>query len=113
MSSDPEPRQAVFDRERAFHDAWAMETSRDEVWAAFENLTSPENRFVLKEMGDPRGRRVLDLSSGLGEAAAYFALQGARVTATDISPEMCALCSSGWKSTSCDSPSCAGSDGTS
>lgn len=92
MSSDPEPRQAVFDRERTFHDAWAMETGRVDVRAAFENLTAPENRFVIAEMGDLRGQRVLDLGSGLGEAAVYFALQGARVTATDISPEMCALC---------------------
>lgn len=94
MTSNPEPRQAVFDRERAFHDAWAADTRWVQVRSAFENLTAPENRFLITEMGDLRGQRVLDLGSGLGEAAIYFALQGARVTATDISPEMCALCRS-------------------
>lgn len=84
--------QAVFERERSYHDARAATTSADQlrVRPAFEALTAPENRFILGLMGDLRGRRVLDLGSGLGEAAIYFALQGARVTATDISPEMCA-----------------------
>jgi CTP:molybdopterin cytidylyltransferase MocA/SAM-dependent methyltransferase len=82
-----------FQRERAFHDAWAGSTdvAGVPVEAAFEHLAAPENRFILGRMGDLRGRRVLDLGSGLGESAVYFALRGARVTATDISPEMCAL----------------------
>jgi SAM-dependent methyltransferase len=85
---------AAHDRERVFHDAWAASVRPDEVAvrAAFENLTAPENRFILERMGPLRGRRLLDLGSGLGESAVYFALQGAEVTATDISPEMCALC---------------------
>ena len=84
---------SVLDRERRFHDGWASGTAAGEVRvrAAFEALTAPENRFILGLMGDLTGRRVLDLGSGLGEAAVYFALQGARVTATDISPQMCAL----------------------
>jgi SAM-dependent methyltransferase len=83
----------VFARERAFHDEWAatVEAEEVDVTAAFEALTAPENRFLLSKMGDLRGRRVLDLGSGLGEAATYFALRGATVTATDISPRMCAL----------------------
>jgi len=83
----------VFERERRFHDAWASRTEAPEVRvrAAFEAITAPENRFILGRMGDLAGRRLLDLGSGLGEAAVYFALRGARVTATDISPEMCAL----------------------
>jgi SAM-dependent methyltransferase len=82
----------VFERERAFHDAWASAAASVElpVERAFESLTSPENRLIVALMGDLDGRRVLDLGSGLGEAAVYFALRGARVTATDISPEMCA-----------------------
>jgi SAM-dependent methyltransferase len=85
---------AVHERERRFHDGWAGETAADEVRvrAAFEALTAPENGFILGLMGDLRDRRVLDLGSGLGEAAVYFALRGAHVTATDVSPEMCALC---------------------
>lgn len=87
----PAPDQQA--RERAFHDAWASSEMPDRVAvrAAFENITAPENRFVLSLMGPLTGRRVLDLGSGLGESAVYFGLQGARVTATDISPEMCAL----------------------
>jgi len=44
-------------------------------------------------MGELRGKRLLDIGAGLGESAVYFALRGARVTATDLSPGMvqCAL----------------------
>jgi SAM-dependent methyltransferase len=87
------PKQ-VYDRERRFHDGWASATSVDDVRirAAFEALTAPENRFIVDLMGDLKGKRVLDLGSGLGEAAVYFAMRGAQVTALDVSPEMCALC---------------------
>lgn len=80
-------------RERSFHDTWASTVRADDVRvrAAFEGLTAPENRFILSRLGPLQGRRVLDVGSGLGEAATYFALQGARVTATDLSPEMCAV----------------------
>jgi SAM-dependent methyltransferase len=91
--SPPDAEGGVLERERRFHDGWASATAgRDvRVRAAFEALTAPENRFILRRMGDLKGRRLLDLGSGLGEAAVYFALRGARVTATDVSPEMCAL----------------------
>jgi SAM-dependent methyltransferase len=84
---------SVLDRERRFHDGWASRTAAADVRvrAAFEAITAPENRFILKLMGDLQGQNVLDLGSGLGESAVYFALRGARVTATDISPKMCAL----------------------
>lgn len=90
----PNPTESVFDRERRFHDGWASGTRDPEVRVrgAFEALTAPENRFILGLMGDLTDRRVLDLGSGLGESATYFALHGARVTATDISPKMCELC---------------------
>jgi SAM-dependent methyltransferase len=39
-------------------------------------------------MGPLAGKRVLELGSGAGEGAVYFALQGARVVATDISSGM-------------------------
>jgi ubiquinone/menaquinone biosynthesis C-methylase UbiE len=68
---------------RAHHDV--------RVRAAFEAITAPENRLILSLMGDLSGLRLLDLGSGLGESAVYFALRGAHVTATDVSPEMCAL----------------------
>jgi len=85
--------EALFERERCFHDRWASETGADDlrVRAAFEAITAPENHFILGLMGDLRGQSILDLGSGLGEAAIYFALHGAQVTAADVSPEMCAL----------------------
>lgn len=90
---NPKTAEDVLERERRFHDGWASRTSAPEVRvrAAFEAITAPENRFILGLMGDLREKRVLDLGSGLGEAATYFALRGARVTATDLSPEMCGL----------------------
>jgi SAM-dependent methyltransferase len=90
----PQTAESQFARERAFHDGWAssVEPGQVAVRPAFENITAPENRFILQQMGDLRGKTLLDLGSGLGESAVYFGLQGARVTATDISPEMCALC---------------------
>jgi ubiquinone/menaquinone biosynthesis C-methylase UbiE len=90
----PQTAESQFARERAFHDEWATSVTPEKVAVrpAFENVTAPENRFILQQMGDLKDKTVLDLGSGLGESAIYFALQGAKVTATDISPEMCALC---------------------
>jgi SAM-dependent methyltransferase len=77
-------------REIAFHDAWATDTDLDSraVRACFEAPTAMENQFILRRMGPLAGKRLLDIGSGLGESPVYFALQGARVTAVDISPEM-------------------------
>jgi SAM-dependent methyltransferase len=61
------------------------------VRAAFEALTAPENRFILRRMGPLAGKRILDIGAGLGESSVYFALQGADVTMVDISPEMVEL----------------------
>ena len=47
-----------------------------------------ENQFILSRMGELKGKRLLDVGSGLGESSVYFALQGARVTMADISPGM-------------------------
>jgi SAM-dependent methyltransferase len=89
-----ESHQAIHDRERDFHDGWAAATCPDEVAIrqAFEAITAPENRFILGLLGDLKGKRVLDIGTGLGESAIFFALRGAIVTATDISPEMIRLC---------------------
>jgi 2-polyprenyl-3-methyl-5-hydroxy-6-metoxy-1,4-benzoquinol methylase len=91
VSERPPHDDGKHERERAFHDAWAESTRTGDVQmrAAFEHLTAPENRFILARMGNLEGLRVLDLGSGLGESAVYFALRGAQVTATDISPAMC------------------------
>lgn len=80
----------VHTHEREFHDHWAQTVSLEEldVRRAFEAPTALENRFILKLAGDLRGKRVLDIGSGLGESSVYFALKGAQVTLTDLSPAM-------------------------
>jgi ubiquinone/menaquinone biosynthesis C-methylase UbiE len=78
------------EREAAFHDAWAGSTHPEDVLVreCFEAPTSLENQFILKLMGPLAGKKLLDIGSGLGESSVYFALQGADVTALDISPGM-------------------------
>jgi SAM-dependent methyltransferase len=84
----------LHDSEREFHDRWAESERAEavEIDAAFEAITAPENRFILSLLGDVRGRRLLDVGTGLGESAIYFAKLGADVTAIDISPKMVDLC---------------------
>lgn len=42
----------------------------------------------LRLLGDVKGKRIVDLGCGLGQAAVALALQGAHVTAVDESPRM-------------------------
>ena len=58
------------------------------VRECFEAPTALENQFILGQMGDLRGKKILDIGAGLGESSVYFALRGAQVTTTDISPLM-------------------------
>jgi SAM-dependent methyltransferase len=80
----------VAERERRFHDEWAAQIDPVEVpvVASFEGSTSPEARWIVKQLGSVKGKRILELGSGAGEGAVYFARLGADVTATDISPDM-------------------------
>jgi SAM-dependent methyltransferase len=77
-------------RESSFHDSWAASLSPAEVRvrSAFECPTALENKWILSRIGDLKGKRLLDIGAGLGESAVYFALKGAKVTATDLSPGM-------------------------
>jgi SAM-dependent methyltransferase len=82
--------EAVHGNEATFHDLWALSTPLDQiaVHAAFEAPAALENQAILRLLGDLKGKRVLDIGAGLGESSVYFALQGAHVTAVDISPGM-------------------------
>jgi 2-polyprenyl-3-methyl-5-hydroxy-6-metoxy-1,4-benzoquinol methylase len=85
-----DPTAGVHRKESDFHDQWAADTPLEKISVreAFEAPTAPENRFILRRMGPLTGMRVLDVGAGLGESSVYFALQGAKVTATDLSPQM-------------------------
>ena len=76
--------------ERKFHDAWAdsEDVEKIDVRAANEVCTAPEMRYITQRLGDIRGKRLLDVGCGLGEASVYFALLGADVTSSDLSQGM-------------------------
>ena len=93
MESATDPRSsdsALHDREAHFHDAWASNTRLEDVLVkeCFEAPTALENQFILTKMGNLSGKKILDIGAGLGESSVYFALQGASVTTSDISPIM-------------------------
>ncbi len=77
-------------REEAFHDAWAsaVDPSTVLVRESFTLPTCPENQWIDTALGDLRGKTVVELGAGLGEASAWFAMRGARVIATDVSGGM-------------------------
>ena len=85
----------ILAREKSFHDKWAQDTVVEDLLVneSFQAITAPENRFILRKMGDLGNKRLLDIGAGLGESAVFFALQGAKVTAIDLSAGMidCAL----------------------
>lgn len=76
--------------EETFHDEWAadVDVSHINVRAMNTACTAPEIRFIRHALGTLTDRRLLDVGCGLGEASVYFAIEGADVTATDISPGM-------------------------
>ena len=90
MPPDTFTGERTHQREAAFHDAWANSTSIEDVLVreCFEAPTALENQFILSRMGPLAGKQLLDIGAGLGESSVYFALQGARVTTVDISPQM-------------------------
>ena len=83
-------RNEVFDKEKRFHNEWAstIDVEGIKVKDYFEACTAPENRFILRQMGDIRDKRLLDLGCGAGENSVYFAKKGAHCVAVDYSPGM-------------------------
>ncbi|MAE70868.1 MAG: SAM-dependent methyltransferase [Gemmatimonadetes bacterium] len=90
LLSKAKDNNAIHEKESQFHDEWAADTRVEDVKVreTFESPTALENRWILREMGDLRGKSILDVGAGLGESSVYFALQGADVTCTDLSPGM-------------------------
>jgi ubiquinone/menaquinone biosynthesis C-methylase UbiE len=80
----------LLQREQDFHDQWASTIVVDGINVAdyFEACTAPENRFILRQLGDVSGKSLLDLGCGAGENSVYFALRGADCVASDYSPGM-------------------------
>jgi SAM-dependent methyltransferase len=85
-----DPSSHIHQKEARFHDQWAGSTPLEDIRVreAFEAPTAMENRFILRRIGDLKGKKLLDVGAGLGESSVYFALQGAHVTCTDLSPGM-------------------------
>jgi ubiquinone/menaquinone biosynthesis C-methylase UbiE len=83
-------KDSILDREEVFHDQWADSINIDNVIVDefFEASTSPENRIIIKKIGDIKDKNILELGCGAGEASVYFAKKGAEVTAVDISQRM-------------------------
>ena len=81
---------ATLGREESFHDEWAASVDLEQVLVdeSFEACTAPECRWLMEQLGDIAGKRILDLGCGIGEAAVYFAKHGAHVTASDLSAGM-------------------------
>ena len=79
-----------YGKERTFHDAWAEgeDPRKIDVRNSNEACTAPEMRYITQRLGALQGKRLLDVGCGLGEASVYFALNGAEVTSSDLSPGM-------------------------
>lgn len=80
----------ILKREEEFHDQWADSIDPAEILVdkSFTGSTSPEGAWIIATLGNVQGKRILELGSGAGEGAVYFAKQGGEVTATDLSSGM-------------------------
>jgi ubiquinone/menaquinone biosynthesis C-methylase UbiE len=81
------------EKEQHFHDEWALSIDPREVMVdqSWQAVTCPEHQWIARQLGDVRGKKVLDVGCGAGEAAVWFAKQGAAVVASDLSPEFLTL----------------------
>jgi len=83
-------RDQILIDEKEFHDEWAESEDILSIDIMKRNtaLTAPEMRYIKDKLGDISGKTLLDVGCGLGEASVFFALLGADVTASDLSPGM-------------------------
>lgn len=90
MSEHNKNIDELLQREETFHDEWAESEDINEidVEKLFESFISIENNYILEELGDLKGKKILDVGAGLGESSVYFAMKGAEVYYNDISPKM-------------------------
>lgn len=88
--TDKKQQTTRYDSEKIFHNKWATSEQKSDIDIVHQNevCTSPEMRKITSTLGDIRGKTILDVGCGLGEASVYFALNGACVTSTDISDGM-------------------------
>lgn len=84
------PDSETIRKEEVFHDDWAERINPDEVLVdeSFEASTCPENRHIISHLSPLKGKRVLELGCGAGEASVYMAKRGADVVSGDLSEGM-------------------------
>lgn len=77
-------------KEENFYDSWVQEVgvSKIDIDKSFLAITAPENRYILEYLGDLNTKRILEIGCGFGEASVYFAKNGAKVVASDISDKI-------------------------
>ncbi|MCE9624064.1 MAG: class I SAM-dependent methyltransferase [Deltaproteobacteria bacterium] len=92
MTDLPNPKTATTRQqsEEAFHDEWAKSMDLEDILVveSFEACSALENHYVMTQLGDLHGKKVLELGCGAGEGSVYFATKGAEAVATDISTGM-------------------------
>lgn len=81
---------ARWEREAIFHDKWgySVDINHIKVREAFESPTAVENKYILNLLSGIKGKTILDLGCGIGDASTYFARKGATVYAIDVSSGM-------------------------
>lgn len=83
-------RNEIIKKEELFHDQWAqsIDISTVNVNAFGVACTPPDIKHIISALGDLRGKKILEIGCGFGEASVFFTKHGAKVTASDLSRGM-------------------------